>query len=128
MYQLIKTVLETDEDKTPRLWLIYCNKTEQDILLRKELDELQARFKDRLTIDYVLERPPSDEWHQGYVSEALVRRRLEGDQGKRMVFVCGPDAMLAHVSGQRARDFSQGRVTGILGRLGLPPSQVFKLE
>ncbi|KAG0169347.1 hypothetical protein DFQ28_003708 [Apophysomyces sp. BC1034] len=127
MYQLIRRILENPNDNT-RLWLIYGNKGEQDILLRKELDMLQRNFKDRFTVHYVLEHPPAG-WTggQGFVSESTVRKFL-GDKEKTLVFVCGPDKMLAHVCGQRARDFSQGKVTGVLGSLGLTSAEVFKLE
>ncbi|KAI8137122.1 hypothetical protein BJV82DRAFT_525823 [Fennellomyces sp. T-0311] len=127
MYQLIQRVLNNPDDKT-RLWLIYCNKTQQDILLKKELDALREQHKDRLDILYVLDNPPSD-WQggSGYVTETMVRTMIKGNN-KRLVLVCGPEAMLAHVSGQRARDFSQGPVRGILGRMGFSSNQVWKLE
>ncbi|KAF7731888.1 hypothetical protein EC973_007719 [Apophysomyces ossiformis] len=127
IFQLIRRILENPNDNT-RLWLIYGNKREQDILLRKELDMLQEKFKDRFRVHYVLEEPPTG-WRGGYgiVSESTIRRFL-GDKEKSFVFVCGPDKMLAHICGRRARDFSQGRVTGILGSLGLTSAEVFKLE
>ncbi|KAI9311884.1 hypothetical protein BX666DRAFT_1838720, partial [Dichotomocladium elegans] len=126
MYQLIRRILQNPDDKTKRLWLIYCNKTEEDILLKKELDALQAHHPDRLTIMYVLEETTDTKYARGYVTEDMVRQMEELEN--RMVFVCGPDGMLSHVSGQRARDFSQGSVTGILGKMGYKSSQVFKLE
>ncbi|KAI9491366.1 hypothetical protein BDB00DRAFT_767111 [Zychaea mexicana] len=128
MYQLIKRVLNNPDDKTERLWLIYCNKTEKDILLKKELDELKENHKDRLHILYVLDHPPQD-WQggRGYVSQDMIRSMLTQKENS-FVFVCGPDAMLAHVSGQRARDFSQGSVRGLLGQMGFASNQVWKLE
>ena len=127
MYQLIKNVLNNPDDKT-RLWLIYCNKTQQDILLKKELDALKEQHTDRLDIMYVLDNPPQD-WQGGvgYVTEAMISTMAK-ENNKRFVFVCGPDAMLAHVSGQRARDFTQGPVRGVLGRMGFSSNQVWKLE
>lgn len=130
MYQLARRVLENPDDKT-RLWLIYGNKTEQDILLKKELEQLQEQYKDRFKIYHVLERPPNESWQggQGYVTEEMVRSMVaDHGQCRRLVLVCGPDAMLAHVSGRRARDFSQGPVRGILGRMGFKSNEVFKLE
>ena len=133
MYQLIKRVLNNPEDKTQRLWLIYCNKTKEDILLKKELDTLQEQHKDRLNILYVLDHPPSLEeeegWQggSGYVTQEMIQSMLKKKEDT-FVFVCGPDAMLNHVSGQRARDFTQGPVTGLLGKLGFERNQVWKLE
>ncbi|KAI9271801.1 hypothetical protein BDA99DRAFT_433348 [Phascolomyces articulosus] len=130
MYQLIKSVLNNPNDKTPQMWLIYCNKTQEDILLRTELDELAEKHKDRFQILYVLDHPPSTTGWQGgsgYVSREMIEKMMK-KKDDAFVFVCGPDAMLNHVSGQRARDFTQGSVTGILGQMGFTSNQVWKLE
>lgn len=129
MYQLMRRILEDPNDKTSRLWLIYANKTEKDILLKAELDTLQRQHPDRLQILYVLERAPSD-WtgEHGWVSESMIRNMIKKEDLRRLIFVCGPEGMLAHVSGQRARDFSQGPVTGILGKMGFTSKEVWKLE
>ncbi|KAG2227532.1 hypothetical protein INT45_002217 [Circinella minor] len=145
MYQLIKHVLNNPNDKTERLWLIYCNKTKEDILLKKELDTLQEKHKDRLNILYVLDHPPSSSnnnnntslleekgqevWQggSGYITQEMIQSMLKKKENT-FIFVCGPDAMLNHVSGQRARDFTQGPTTGLLGKMGFTPNQVWKLE
>ncbi|KAI8366749.1 uncharacterized protein BYT42DRAFT_470361, partial [Radiomyces spectabilis] len=130
MYQMIQRILEDPEDKT-RLWLIYGNKKEEDILLRKELDSLREKHKDRFQVDYLLEYP-SEEWTggRGRVTSDLVKGKL-GDNHKtdgiqRLVLVCGPDAMLHNICGDRALNNSQGPVRGMLGRLGLTSKEVWK--
>ncbi|KAL0082289.1 hypothetical protein J3Q64DRAFT_1808194 [Phycomyces blakesleeanus] len=151
MYQLIQHILHNPADKT-KMWLIYGSQSEKDILLREELDKLAAENKDRLRVMYLVDRPSKDwEGQVGYVSEGMVKSLLgtnqpvdpiavnggnsnsnnnsnNSDSISRLVFVCGPDKMLAHVCGEKARDFSQGKVSGVLGRLGLTSREVWKLQ
>jgi len=50
------------------------------------------------------------------------------EQGKRILFlVCGPEPMVTAIAGLKPSDFSQGPVGGILGKLGLQSSNVWKL-
>ncbi|KAI9010487.1 hypothetical protein CLU79DRAFT_710438 [Phycomyces nitens] len=129
MYQLIQHILHNPADKT-KMWLVYGSRSENDILLWKELDKLAAENKDRLRIVYLVDHSKGKVQQEGYVSEEIIKSLMEeGDEPKsRLVFVCGPDKMLAHVCGERARDFSQGKVSGILGRLGLTSREVWKLQ
>jgi len=46
---------------------------------------------------------------------------------KVLFLVCGPEQMIAAISGPYVRNFSQGEVGGILGELGYTSSQVRKL-
>ena len=46
MLQLVRAVFRDPEDET-RLSLLFANQTEEDILLRKELEEVQAEHPDR---------------------------------------------------------------------------------
>jgi len=54
MYQIIRTVLAEPSDRTT-LRLLYANRTEGDILLRKELDALAASHPDRFRVRYLVE-------------------------------------------------------------------------
>ncbi|KAI8081304.1 uncharacterized protein BX664DRAFT_340089 [Halteromyces radiatus] len=131
MYQVIKHILENPQDRQTKLWLIYANKSERDILLKQELDALCEQYQDRLKIMYVLEYP-SKEWQgeQGRItSEMIVKMLQNGKQGhRRLIFVCGPDGMMNSICGQRARDYSQGKLTGILAQLGLTSKEVWKFQ
>ncbi|KAI8342380.1 hypothetical protein BC941DRAFT_344579 [Chlamydoabsidia padenii] len=135
MYQLIKRILEDDQDtQSKHIWLIYANKAEQDILLKQELDTLAEEYKGRFKVMYVLEQP-LDDWKgaKGRVTASMVESMLiktskKDNHHRRMVFVCGPDGMLQSVCGQRARDYTQGSVTGILAQLGLTSKEVWKFQ
>ncbi|CAG8767877.1 27060_t:CDS:2, partial [Racocetra persica] len=112
MYQLIKHILSNPDDKT-KLYMIYANVTKQDILLLQELDQLSQENPDQLKIFYTLDQPPDDElWTQGvgYVSQKAIKNHIPGPQEDVLVLVCGPDGMIRYVSGDKARDLSQGPV------------------
>ncbi|KAL9643796.1 hypothetical protein ABK040_013211 [Willaertia magna] len=56
IYQLAKAILKDKNDLT-RIAIIYSNHTEDDILLRKELDTLQQEHKSRFSIFYTISTP-----------------------------------------------------------------------
>lgn len=127
MYQLICRILENPNDQKTKIWLIYGNKQEQDILLKSQLDELQAKYKDRLSIKYILDQPSSEAYEKGYVTKEMIEEMMLNEK-RRKIFVCGPNKMLQSVCGERARDYSQGQVTGILFQLGLTSNEIWKFQ
>lgn len=95
MYQIIQSVLSDPDDPT-ELSLIYANRTEKDILLRNELDDL-AKRNPRFRIYYILSRPPSSwEFGTGYVTEELIRKKISppSPPSCNIVLLCGPPPML----------------------------------
>ncbi|KAI9339610.1 hypothetical protein BDR26DRAFT_820767 [Obelidium mucronatum] len=125
MLQVIQRALSDPHDDT-KLSLLFANVTEQDIILRDYLDELAKKHKDRFTVFYTLDKP-SATWTggSGFVSEEMLTALLPAP-GEGKVFVCGPGPMVAHVSGPKAKDYSQGEVGGLLEKLGYTKADVFK--
>lgn len=133
MFQIICRILENSNDKNTKIWLIYGNKTEKDILLKSELDQLKQKHADRLKIKYVLESTPStngeETYEKGYITQEMIQEMMTDDKNKKKkIFVCGPNKMLQLVCGERARDYSQGQVTGILSTLGLSSNEIWKFQ
>ena len=56
MLQLIRAVFRDNNDQT-NLALIFANQTEDDILLREELEDVQKEFPDRFKLWYTIDRP-----------------------------------------------------------------------
>nr|ALP32221.1 cytochrome b5 reductase [Phaffia rhodozyma] len=94
--QIIRAALKDETDKTT-ISLIYANVTEEDILLKKELDELAANSQGRFTVYYVLNNPPPG-WTGGvgFITKEQIDQRLgkalEDESSK--VLLCGPPPML----------------------------------
>ncbi|XP_036091437.1 NADH-cytochrome b5 reductase 1 isoform X3 [Rousettus aegyptiacus] len=57
MLQLIRAILKDPEDPT-QCCLLFANQTEKDIILREDLEELQAQHPGRFKLWFTLDHPP----------------------------------------------------------------------
>ena len=73
---------------TREIILQIINKTEDDILLRKELEAIP---KDRLKLFYTLDEPPAG-WKggKGFINEDMCKEHLPSPGPDTMIFNCGP--------------------------------------
>ena len=134
-WQVLQEIDQNPEDKT-KATLVFSNVEEKDILLRKELDDLQKRKPDQFKIVYSLDKPPVG-WKgfTGYVSQkphrsrlcSLVCEQLTADvlkqslppaslSDKVKLFVCGPPPQVAAIAGKKD-GMKQGELRGILADL-----------
>ena len=77
-------------DETIELILLFANKTVEDIVLRKEMEELQPRLK----IFYILDTPPEG-WKgfAGYATKEVLESICPLDDPETLYCHCGPGAM-----------------------------------
>jgi len=95
MLQVLHAIFRNENDKSTAS-LLYANQTEEDILVREELEVLQKEFPDRFSLHYTLDRPPSD-WKgsTGFVTRQMIEKYvLKGSNDNVQVFMCGPPPML----------------------------------
>ncbi|XP_027068710.1 NADH-cytochrome b5 reductase-like protein [Coffea arabica] len=125
MLQIIDAILKNPDDNT-QVSLLYANVSPDDILLKKKLDVLAASHPN-LTIHYTVDNPTND-WigGKGYISKDMVVKGLPGPADDTLILVCGPPDMMQHISGDKAKDYSQGELTGLLKELGYTESMVYK--
>lgn len=126
MFQVVQEVLSNPEDQT-HIRLLYANNTEQDILLRSELDNLASKHEN-FDVQYILAKPPSN-WSgcTGFVTKELCAQYMPKPIGYDTdIFVCGPPPMMEAISGDKAPDKSQGPLSGILKELGYTEDHVYK--
>ncbi|EGU77406.1 hypothetical protein FOXB_12086 [Fusarium oxysporum f. sp. conglutinans Fo5176] len=94
MFQVIRAICEHDRDTT-EISLIYANRTEQDILLREELDRFARRYPKNFKVHYMLDQPPANwEFGSGYVTRELMKEKLPSPSAESRVFLCGPPGMV----------------------------------
>jgi cytochrome-b5 reductase len=94
MFQVIRAVCEHDRDTT-EITLIYANRTEQDILLREELDTFARRYPKNFKVHYMLDNPPEDwKFGSGYVTQELIEEKLPKPSADNKVMLCGPPGMV----------------------------------
>jgi cytochrome-b5 reductase len=103
MYQVAAALLKDPADKT-RLSLLFGNLTVDDILIKDELDALQAAHPERFRVYYVLNDPPPG-WSggSGFITRDMLQERLPPPGPRVSVLSCGPrpmlEAMKAHLDG-----------------------------
>ncbi|EPB82891.1 hypothetical protein HMPREF1544_10362 [Mucor circinelloides 1006PhL] len=128
MLQLIKRIFhEESTDKDVRVSLIYANQTEEDILLKNELDKIAKEHPDRFKVVYALDKAPTN-WTgvSGFVNKEVIQEHLPSPQEKdSIIFVCGPPPMVKSIAGETIL-MSQGKFSGILKELGYSKENVFK--
>ncbi|GLC37614.1 hypothetical protein PLESTF_001642100 [Pleodorina starrii] len=129
MLQVIDAILENPNDKT-QVSLVYANVTESDIILKDKIDALVAAHPDRLKVYYVVDKPSWGGvfWRGGvgYITRDLLKQKMPQPSRDSLVMVCGPPGMMEAVSGNKAPDYSQGEVKGLLKELGFDSSNVYK--
>ncbi|GBE78262.1 NADH-cytochrome b5 reductase 1 [Sparassis crispa] len=95
MLQIIRAALKNARDRT-KLSLIYANVNPEDILLKRELDELAAAHAHRFRVYFVLNNPPVD-WTGGvgFVSKEQIEKHLPPSNHDIKVLMCGPPPMMS---------------------------------
>ena len=90
MWQVARNIFKNPNDKT-KVTLVFGNVTEEDILLRKEWDELQNTSPRRFQAYYLLDKPP-ESWSQGkgFITKDLLKTVMpEPKEENIKIFVCG---------------------------------------
>ncbi|KAF7725540.1 NADH-cytochrome b5 reductase [Apophysomyces ossiformis] len=97
MLQIIRAICRNPEDKT-KVNLIFANVNEEDILLKKDLDELAAKH-DNFSVYYVLNNPPEG-WKGGvgFVTADMIREHCPAPASDVKLLLCGPPPMLSAMS------------------------------
>jgi ferredoxin-NADP reductase/DMSO/TMAO reductase YedYZ heme-binding membrane subunit len=85
----------TDKNWQGDIYFAYAAKTPDDIIYRKELDDLKARFPN-LHLHVTLSRAKDTDWtgHKGRVTAEFLTKCIP-ELPTRLVYICGPDAMTA---------------------------------
>lgn len=91
MLQLIRQILKDPEDKT-EVSLLFANQTEDDILLRPELEDISS---DNFKLWYTLDKPPADwKYSTGFVSDTMIKDHLPAPSDDTLILMCGPPPMI----------------------------------
>ncbi|CEI68231.1 unnamed protein product [Fusarium venenatum] len=119
LFQLAQGILRDPEEKT-RMTLIFGAKSDEDVLLKKELDGFAKEFPERFEVKYTVSNPAQgSELRKGRVDKTLLEEVLVSKVGRdTKVFVCGPKEMEDVLVG--------GRGKGVLGEIGFEKSQIHK--
>jgi cytochrome-b5 reductase len=101
MYQILNEILKEQTSIVPservdiKIWLLFANQTEQDILLRDELEQLAALNSDRFTLWYTVDRG-DDEWKysKGFINDTMLSEHMPPPSDETLICICGPPPMI----------------------------------
>ncbi|KZV20048.1 FAD/NAD(P)-binding oxidoreductase isoform 1 [Dorcoceras hygrometricum] len=91
------------------------------------IDAIVKNPDDNTQVFYTVDKPTND-WHggTGYISKDMVVKGLPSPSDDILILVCGPPGLMNHISGDKAKDRSQGELTGVLKEIGFTENMVFK--
>jgi len=94
MLQLIRRITADSSDNT-KCSLIFANQTEQDILLRKELEEVKRNHPNKVKLWFTLDKPPQDwNYSSGFVTCNMIKDHLPAPSTDVLLVLCGPPPMI----------------------------------
>jgi len=115
-------------DRAAQVTMVTCNKTPEDVLLRKRLALLEVSSGGRFKVFHVVEQGASVQELEGTAtSMELLKGLLPAPGPGVLVMVCGRKEMTEAVAGAKTPDFKQGEVDGLLKKLGYWTAQVWKV-
>ncbi|KAI6661046.1 NADH-cytochrome b5 reductase 1 [Oopsacas minuta] len=96
MYQIIQAIF-LDENDTTKINLLFANQTEEDILIREDLEQFSRKYPNRFNLWYTLDRP-GDTWtfSKGFINEEMIRERLPTPGDDTLILICGPPPMVEY--------------------------------
>merc|ERR1712166_1525600 len=129
MLQVIEELLESGDDQT-KLTLLFCNQSQDDIILQDRIQALAAKYP-RFKVHYCVDKA-SSEWSgfTGYVTPDMVKSIMPAPADGNMIMVCGPPPMYKAICGgkkfEKGKPPAQGEVGGFMKSMGYTEDMVFK--
>ncbi len=87
-----------DVDQMRKATLIWSNRTEEDILCRDEIEEMEEKLLN-LTVHHVLSAQADFQGRTGRLNQDMLKELLSNTSHEACVFVCGPPPMMDAVCG-----------------------------
>ncbi|XP_076275552.1 NADH-cytochrome b5 reductase 3 isoform X3 [Rhynchophorus ferrugineus] len=92
--QLIRQIAKDPNDNTEAA-ILFANQTEDDILLRDELEEVSNKHPEQFKLWYTLDRPqPNWTYSTGFINEDMLRDHLFPSSADTITLMCGPPPMI----------------------------------
>jgi len=95
MMSIAKSVLSSDDQS--QVLLIFGNKTAEEVMYKKELEQLQENYPDRLHLEWVYSRANIPGALFGRIDKGVVLHFLKNTYASLnfdQYFICGPEAMI----------------------------------
>jgi ferredoxin-NADP reductase len=94
LMSMLRYLTETHDPRP--VTLLYANKTADDIIFRKELEQLPSN----VNVVHVLSRP-DDSWQgpRGHIDPQIIEKYAADALSQAHVFLCGPPPMMTNITG-----------------------------
>ncbi len=105
LFSMIKTILKAEPQAT--IELIYGSRSENQIIFKSALEELERNYADRLKILYIISQPsPSWAGLKGRINQASIVYYLKQELGTDIInshyYLCGPEEMMDQIKSSLA--------------------------
>ena len=97
MLQMIHAVLRDEPTSDVTMSLLYANQSEDDILVREELEAAVKQSPGRFKLHYTLDRPPKKwAYSKGFITKEMIAEHLPAaaSDGSTQILMCGPPPMV----------------------------------
>ena len=97
MLQIMHAVLRDEPNSNVTVSLLYANQSEDDILVREELEESVKTYNGRFKLHYTVDRPPKDwKYSTGFITKEMIEEHLPSPaaDGSTQILMCGPPPMI----------------------------------
>mmetsp|Transcript_33396 Transcript_33396/g.80771 ORF Transcript_33396/g.80771 Transcript_33396/m.80771 type:complete len:158 (+) Transcript_33396:142-615(+) len=97
MLQIMNAVLRDEPGSDVTVSLLYANQSEDDILVRKELEDAVERYPGRFKLHYTVDRAPEGWKHsKGFITKEMIESHLPSaaSDGSTQILMCGPPPMV----------------------------------
>jgi cytochrome-b5 reductase len=113
LYRLLEESLLRPEDEM-EFSLVFCNRTEEDVIFQARLEALQKQHPTRLSVNYVLSQPLDQTTQGTRVTSELLEKLLPSPDENPLMLCCGPPGLVKSVCKE------------ILPKLGYDPKLVWE--
>ena len=94
MFQIIQAVVK-NKDKV-YITLLFGNKSEKDILIREELEQLHEDYPERFKLHYIIDKadhPETWKHEAGYITKEILEKYMPEVGEETIILTCGPKVM-----------------------------------
>ncbi|KNC84558.1 hypothetical protein SARC_03231 [Sphaeroforma arctica JP610] len=94
MLQIVRAAMKDPQDKTV-FHLLFANKTEDDILLRSELEAFAKDHPESFKLWFTIDEA-KDEWKYdtGFITQEMMEKHLPAPSDDTLLMICGPPPMV----------------------------------
>lgn len=95
MFQLVKDICKNTNDET-KMSLIFANQSENDILLREELEEYRKNHPEKFDLWFTIDKSVLPDWQYdvGFVNEDMLSKHMPAPGDDTLILMCGPPPMI----------------------------------